>query len=129
MRLLANTALASALILPATSCLADPEAECIGSTQIEIRRCVAETAKRVDKTVEMYLNLARQSADAFDASTGRVSARPALEASQEAWKRFRDAHCEYVGALFGSGSGTGIAINSCHIELGRERAKELKQSL
>ena len=118
---------ASLLLL---SCLpgfvvADPATECVGSSQIEIGACVAETLERVDATIDIYLGFAMTSAEELDEVTGRVVAVPALEAGQAAWAACRDAHCDYVGATFGGGSGAGIGINSCRIELGRDRATEL----
>ena len=60
-----------------------------------------------------------------DDVTGRTVALPALEKAQAAWLAYRAIHCDYVGATFGGGSGTGIGINSCRIELGRSRAELL----
>ena len=68
---------------------------------------------------------AKGSAEELDTISGRAMASPALEAAQSAWSAYRDAHCEYVGAAFGGGSGTGIGVNSCRIQLGRDRAEEL----
>lgn len=104
---------------------ADPATECGGSSQVEIGACVAETLERVDRTIDINLGFAMQSAGALDEVTGRGLAVPALEASQAAWSAYRDAQCDYVGATFGGGSGTGIGITSCRIELGRDRAAEL----
>ncbi len=104
---------------------ADPATECGGSSQVEIGTCVADTLQKVDATVEIYLGFAMRSAEELDEATGRAVAVVALEASQAAWEAYRDAHCDYVGATFGGGSGTGIGINSCRIELGRDRAKDL----
>jgi uncharacterized protein YecT (DUF1311 family) len=104
---------------------ADPATECGGSSQVEIGACVADTLQRVDATVDIFLGFAKSSAQDLDETTGREVALPALEASQSAWSAYRDAHCDHVGAMFGGGSGTGIAIDSCRIELGRDRAEEL----
>lgn len=107
--------------------LADPSFECSVnlSSQVEITECVAETEVTVDKTVDIALGFAMGSAKELDDVTGRQVAAPALEASQAAWSVYRDAHCEYVGSTFGGGSGTGIAIRSCRVELGRARVSEL----
>lgn len=104
---------------------ADPATECGGSSQVEIGRCVSETLERVDAAIDIYLGFAMNSAKELDDMTGRKVAVPALEAGQSAWSSYRDAHCDYVGMTFGGGSGTGIGIDSCKIELGRERANEL----
>lgn len=110
------------LPLPA---VADPATECGGSSQVEIGACVADTLQRVDAAVDVYLGFAMRAAEELDDLTGRSVTVESLEASQSAWTTYRDAHCDYVGATFGGGSGTGIAINSCRIKLGRDRAEDL----
>jgi len=104
---------------------ADPATECGGSSQVQIGACVADTLQRVDTTVDTYLGFAMRSAKELDDVTGRTVALPALEKAQTAWLAYRAIHCDYVGATFGGGSGTGIGINSCKIELGRSRAELL----
>ncbi len=113
-----------ALSVPSTT-FADPATECGGSSQVEIGACVSETLQRVDQAIEIYLSFAMRSAEELDEITGRSVAVPALAAGQEAWLTYRASHCDYVGATFGGGSGTGIGIDSCMIELGRDRTKEL----
>ncbi len=71
------------------------------------------------------LGFVTASAQELDTVTGRKVAVPALEAGQAAWVAYRDLHCEFVGATFGGGSGTGAAIRGCRIELGRARADAL----
>ena len=105
--------------------LTDPASECNGSNQIEIGACVTDTLQRVDQTVALYLGFAMSSARDLDTVTQRQVAARALDAAQTSWETFRDTHCDFVGATFGGGSGTGIAIDSCRIELGRDRAREL----
>jgi uncharacterized protein YecT (DUF1311 family) len=106
---------------------ADPALECNtgASSQVEIADCVAQTEARVDAAVDAALGFAMTSATDLDEITGREVAVPALDASQAAWSAYRDAQCEFAGATFGGGSGTGIAIRACRIELGRARIAEL----
>ena len=110
-----------------TAVLADASFECSmnASSQVEIGACVNEMLATVDQTLEVALGFAMESAKALDDATEREEAAPALEASQAAWSAFRDSHCGYVGATFGGGSGTGIGIASCRVELGRERIATL----
>ena len=75
------------------------------------------------------LGFVRSSAEELDQITGRTVAVPALEASQASWEAYRDAECAYAGALFGGGSGTGIEITSCRIELTRARTNALFERL
>ncbi len=128
----ARTRRVAAMIASVIACgvgpaMGDPSFECsIGlGSQVEIADCVAETEAKVDRTVELTLGFATTAAEELDGMTGRPVAVPSLSAGQEAWSAYRDAHCEFVGATFGGGSGTGIAIRSCRIELGRARVEEL----
>lgn len=110
---------------------ADPSFECSmnSSSQVEIGNCVGEAETTVNQTIEVALRFAMESAAELDAATERDTAVPALKAGQSAWEIYRDAHCEFVGSTFGGGSGTGIAIRSCRVELGRARVKELMSFL
>ena len=114
-----------ALFLP-SAVLADPTMECWdASSQVEIGSCVGEAEARVSKAVEASYGLAMRAAEELDEITERLVAQPALEAAQDAWVAYRDAHCEAVGASFGGGSGTGIAITACRVDLGRARVDQL----
>ena len=118
---------AVSLLLAAAPVTADPAMECNtnGGSQVDIRRCLGEVEKNVDLALEIALEFAMDAAKELDDVTGRAVAAPALQAGQAAWSNYRDKHCEYVGSTFGGGSGTGIAIRSCRIELGRVRTDEL----
>jgi uncharacterized protein YecT (DUF1311 family) len=111
--------------------LADPSLECslTASSQVETGNCIAETEERVTAALAQVLTLAQSVAAELDAETGREMAVPALAASQAAWEAHRDAHCEYIGSTWGGGSGTGIAIGSCRIDMARDRMDALMASL
>jgi len=107
--------------------IADPQSECSvdASSQVEIGNCL-DTAEHVaDATVASSLGFAMSAVQELDETTGRASAVPALKAGQAAWSAYRDQHCEFVGATYGGGSGTGIAIKSCRVDLARARADDL----
>lgn len=114
------------LILLPFAALADPTLECTDAgSQVEIGSCVSDMELRVNAAIESSYSFAMASAKELDEVTGRVVAQPALERAQSAWVAFRDAQCEAVGASYGGGSGTGMAITSCRIDLGRARVDEL----
>lgn len=113
------------LTLAATPALADPTMECPGGSQIEIAACLAAVLDGVDHAVTVALGFAQSSASDLDEATGRADALPAVDAAQAAWTAYRDAQCAAVGAGFGGGSGTSIAIQSCRIDLGRARMDAL----
>lgn len=105
---------------------ADPTMECNDAgSQVEIGSCVSGMAARVDGAVEAAFSIAQSAAADLDQVTGREVMGPALEASQTAWMAYRDAQCDAIGASFGGGSGTGIAITACRLELGRARVDAL----
>jgi uncharacterized protein YecT (DUF1311 family) len=118
-------------ILAAGAAQADASLECSLSagSQVETGDCVAATEATVESVLEQVLGFARSAAEELDATTGRAVSVPALDASQAAWAAFRDAHCDYIGSTWGGGSGTGIAISSCRIDLGRDRIDALMDSL
>lgn len=114
------------LLLFSPAALADPTLECSGaSSQVEIGECVGEMEVRVNQALEASFRIAQQAAIELDEVTGRVVAQPALDAAQNAWVIYRTAQCEAVGASYGGGSGTGIAVASCRVDLGRARVDEL----
>jgi uncharacterized protein YecT (DUF1311 family) len=119
--------LALLTILMAPGAQADPIMECGNqfSNQVEIGDCLADVEKNVDATMRVALGFAMASAKELDTVTEREVATPALEAGQAAWAVYRDQHCEFVGSTFGGGSGTGIAIRGCRIDLARARADVL----
>lgn len=115
-----------AIVLP-TLLAADPSLECSinNSSQVEIGNCLTTTEAEVDGAVNLALKFANDSAVDLDKVTERDVSVKALEQSQTDWNAYRDTHCAFVGTTFGGGSGTGIAIQSCRIELGRLRTTEL----
>jgi uncharacterized protein YecT (DUF1311 family) len=117
----------AAAVLAAGPSAADPSMECsvTETTQVATGDCLAAAEKTVDAALDQALGFAVDAAKALDAETGRAAAVPALDAGQKAWSAYRDAHCAYVGETFGGGSGTGIAIRSCRIELARARTDVL----
>jgi len=119
----------AAILLP-VSAFADPALECADAgSQVEIGTCVGRAETNVEAALVEAFGFAVDAAKELDEVTGRAVALPALETSQEAWKTYRDAQCEAVGASFGGGSGTGIAITSCRVKLGRARVTELLRFL
>jgi len=110
---------------------ADPYMECSiqNESQVETDQCLSVVEKNANAALEEIFSIAMGPATELDNVTGRDVAVPSLKIGQNAWLEYRDKHCEYVGATFGGGSGTGIAILSCRIELARERSDELMKSI
>ncbi|SFI76582.1 lysozyme inhibitor LprI family protein [Celeribacter neptunius] len=120
--------LALLLILPVAA-QADPSLECsldLGS-QVEISNCVTEIFARAERAMQLQLGFARDAAKELGDVTGRAVALPALDAAQSAWESYREAQCSFVGSTYGGGSGTGIAIQSCRVEMTRARTTALQR--
>ena len=62
----------------------------------------------------------------IDAATGRPVANAALAKSLRAFTEYRTVQCDYVKALYGSGSGADQAALGCRIDLTRRRVRELQ---
>ncbi len=124
--LLLSMASSFAITLP-TLLAADPSLECSinNDNQIKIGDCLSATEAEVDGAVKLALGFAHDSAVELDNITEADRSVKALEKAQTHWTAYRDSHCKFVGTTFGGGSGTGIAIQSCRIELGRLRVTEL----
>ncbi len=54
---------------------------------------------------------------------------PALLDMQRKWIAYRDARCDYIGAQWGGGSGTGPAVQGCHMVMTGKQALFLQQML
>jgi len=111
------------------SVIADPMSECwVGNGKQEAEVCLGTVEDNADAALEVILGQAMDAAKKFDDLTApRRDVVPALKAAQEAWAQYRDKHCEYVGANWGGGSGTGMAISNCRIEHARKRFDELTE--
>ncbi len=123
--------LSAGLLICAAEARADPAFECSidSPSQVEVADCLAEVEATVNAVLASVLNMTLQAAQSLDEATERDVAVPALSAGQQAWESYRDAHCAYVGAGFGGGSGTGAAILSCRIEVTRARIADLVADL
>lgn len=122
--------LAGLLVGVGIPCSADPILECSASasSQVEIRDCMTIAETQSEAALTLALSFSQQSAEDLDTVTGRPNTVKTLNDAQNAWTVYRAAHCKYVGSTFGGGSGTGIAILGCRIQLTRDRVAVLMQS-
>lgn len=72
-----------------------------------------------------------KSEDAEMADVGSVAPKQAvaLRDMQRAWISYRDARCNFVGAQWGGGTGTGPATLDCHMQVTGQQALFLQQML
>lgn len=99
-------------------------------------RCYARERARVnaeaDSLAVKLTSELRKAASAEDARDDAVNAdllrktADALTSSQESWKAYRDQHCRAVEYSYTTGSGAGIAYESCMFDLGQRRLHELR---
>ncbi len=127
LKIFALTALGLMLTAPQTQ--ASPAAECgnQAGSQVEIGNCLLKVTANVDATIKQMFGFATEAARDLDTITKRDVAVPALSLSQDTWTTYRDKHCNFVGSMYGGGSGAGIAVQSCRITLGRARVDTLMQ--
>jgi uncharacterized protein YecT (DUF1311 family) len=120
---------ASGALLTAAPALADPVGECQASTanQVETTQCLNDTFGAAQQVMDLALQNAQEKADSLDQVTGRVEARPALDASQVEWVKFRDANCRVPFVFAAGASGAGQFQQSCAIEMTRARTQELSR--
>ncbi len=119
--------LLTAILFSHSTAYANPTSECSAkfSNQVEIGNCLQDVEQTVELTIQSAFMLAKTAAIELDKITERDVSSPALEIGQDAWSKYRDEHCDFVGTTYGGGSGTGITIRECRIELGRTRVAEL----
>jgi uncharacterized protein YecT (DUF1311 family) len=58
-------------------------------------------------------------------ATGRAGPRAAFDRSVAAFRQYRDAQCNFVKAMYDSGSGADQALVACRIDLTRRRIRDL----
>lgn len=89
----------------------------------EVDDCLRDHLIGVEAALADRLETARRWALRWDARHDRNEAAPALEAAQQAWIIYRDAHCAFVAAL--ADIPADVAEKACIVEEVRERAREL----
>ncbi len=93
----------------------------------EVKRCYNDRVNEIDREVDRAYQRALAAAGELDAVTGHGDAVPALEESQALWRAFRRADCMDLQAkLAAGGSGTGVFIARCAIDMAKTRIAELE---
>lgn len=95
--------------------------DCIKKNILESNRQLEEIINRLE------INIAKSYQ--ADQQLGRALIKTVLE-SQNAWRHYRDKHCEIIAFEIEEGTAAYITtINSCAIELNEERMEQLRQLL
>ncbi len=123
---------AAVLILPCLDALAvTPLEQCYQSSaeRRQARECLERMTKEASDALAEAFFAARSEMERLDRATGRATASSALEASERAFRDFRDRNCAWVAAILAPGTGSSDVKLDCEIRMDRARADELRTPL
>jgi len=125
----AAVALSSLLCLDAAALT--PLEECYQSAagRPQVRSCLERMTKEASDALADAFFAARSDMERLDRVTGRAAASKALDASESAFRDFRDRNCAWVAAVLAPGTGSSDVKLDCEIRMDRARADELRTPL
>jgi uncharacterized protein YecT (DUF1311 family) len=91
-----------------------------------VTRCLVDADTQAQASLRNAEATAGTRARELDNATGRPGANAALAKSMRAFADYRTMQCDYVKALYASGSGAEQAGLACRIDLTRRRVRELQ---
>ena len=91
-----------------------------------VTRCLLDLDSQAQASLRNAEAVAGTRARELDNATGRPGANAALAKSLRAFMEYRTLQCDYVKALYASGSGAEQAGLGCRIDLTRRRVRELQ---
>jgi uncharacterized protein YecT (DUF1311 family)/heat shock protein HslJ len=108
-----------------------PLEECYQSApdRQQVRACLERMTKQASDALAEAFFAARSEMEKLDRATGRAAASTALEASERAYRDFRDRNCAWVAASLSAGTGASDVKLDCDIRMDRARADELRAQL
>ena len=108
-----------------------PLEECYQSAadRPQVRACLERMTKEASDALAEAFFAARSEMERLDRATGRATASNALEASERAFRDFRDRNCAWVAAILAPGTGSSDVKLDCEIRMDRARADELRTPL
>lgn len=110
--------------LPLAVCAASDSSEdaCAGAiTTLAINQCAQAQVQQAEGQMETYLAAARNRYAEDSQALG------ALQAAQQRWSAFRQAHCDAVYALWREGSIRGLMHSQCMRQQTRQRSHDIWQ--
>jgi len=123
---------AAVLMLPGLDAHAiTPLEQCYQSApeRSRARDCLERMTKEASDALAEAFFAARSEMERLDRTTGRATASSALEASERAFRDFRDRNCAWVAAILAPGTGSSDVKLDCEIRMDRARADELRAPL
>jgi uncharacterized protein YecT (DUF1311 family) len=103
------------------------------SSQAEMTQCAAQEFRGEDAALNKQWAVTSRKMKDYDKDRDANSydKRPgyyaALLAAQQAWLKFRDAHCVSTGYVMRGGSAEPMMVNGCLATLTRARTKQLRE--
>ena len=95
----------------------------------QARDCLERMTKAASDTLAEAFFAARGEMERLDRATGRGTASTTLEASERAFRDFRDRNCAWIAAVLSPGTGSSDVKLDCEIRMDRARADELRAPL
>jgi heat shock protein HslJ len=128
---LSTTTAAVVMLLCLDAGAATPLEECQRSTseRPQVRSCLERMTKEGSDALAEAFFAARGEMERLDRTTGRATASSALEASERAFRDFRERNCAWVATILSPGTRSSDAKLDCEIRMDRARADELRTPL
>jgi len=127
-----STVASTALMLACLDAQAiTPLEECyaLSGERRQARDCLERMTKEASDALADAFFATRGEMERLDRATGRGTASATLEASERAFRDFRDRNCAWVAAVLSPGTGASDVKLDCEIRMDRARADELRVRL
>jgi uncharacterized protein YecT (DUF1311 family) len=122
-----RTILAVAACVVATSAGAGALDECMArGDHAAVTRCLVDADKAAGGELSKAEAAAAKAARDLDAVTGRPGAVAAHARSKRAFAEYRKAQCDFVRAMYASGTGADQGALACRIDATRQRVRDLQ---
>jgi uncharacterized protein YecT (DUF1311 family) len=119
--------IACALLVCAAPAAAGALDECqTAGDHAAVTRCLVDLDRDAQASLRNAEATAGTRARELDAVTGRAGANAALAKSLRAFDDYRTAQCNYIKAVYASGTGAEQAGLACRVDLTRRRVRELQ---
>jgi uncharacterized protein YecT (DUF1311 family) len=119
--------LAAAACVVATSAGAGALDECMArGDHAAVTRCLVDADKAAGGELAKAEAAAAKAARDLDSVTGRPGAGAAHARSKRSFAEYRKAQCDFVRAMYASGTGADQGALACRIDATRQRVRDLQ---
>jgi len=127
MKSMARMFVVCASVLGAALATAGALDECmIKGDQAAVTRCLIDADNEATAALNKAEGTAGARARQLDTATGRPGAAAALAKSMRAFAEYRKDQCDFVKAMYASGSGADQGVLGCRVDLTRRRTRDLQ---